>query len=167
MPTLAAIGAAISTTTVVIRGVTLNVTRLSIAQQDAIDRAIPLPVAPIGPDRTKGSEAPPVPDYESPAYRAASRTRMTKLGIAEACAALGLSLGDGSIGVPASPSDQAAWAKYCEAAWDDVAVKGRLLDYEVNAVHKAMAEMTDQRMREAARGNSPAAPAATPGSGSI
>ena len=159
MPTLAAIGAAISTTTVVIRGVTLNVTRLSIAQQDAIDRAIPLPVAPIGPDRTKGSEAPPVPDYESPAYRAASRTRMTKLGIAEACAALGLSLGDGSIGVPASPSDQ--------AAWDDVAVKGRLLDYEVNAVHKAMAEMTDQRMREAARGNSPAAPAATPGSGSI
>jgi len=168
MFTLKELGASLASTPITLRGKPAKVRKLSIAEQDAITRAIPLPVAPVGPDRTRGSDAPFAPDYEDPVYRRELSTRRTKVGVVEACAALDLAFDgpNGLIEVPRASTNHAAWVAYCDAAWTVVAVEGGLFDHEINAVHKALEQLTGASIAEAARGNSQQAPADTPTPGS-
>lgn len=168
MFTLKELGASIASAPVTLRGKSRMVRKLSIAEQDAITRALPLPVAPVGPDRTRGSDAPFVADYEDPVYRRELATRRTKVGVAEACAALDLAFDgpSGPLQVPQGANNHAAWVAYCEAAWNAVAVECGMFDHEVNAVHKALEQLTGASIAEAARGNSQQAPAGTPTPGS-
>jgi len=168
MFTLKELGVSIASAPVTLRGKSRMVRKLSIAEQDAITRALPLPVAPVGPDRTRGSDAPFAPDYEDPVYRRELSTRRTKVGVAEACAALDLAFDgpNGPLLVPQAANNHAAWVAYCEAAWTAVAVQSGLFDHEINAVHKALEQLTGASIAEAARGNSQQAPADTPTPGS-
>lgn len=155
MPTIQELARKIDTRSVIIRGHNWPVRKLSIAQQDAVRRSIPLPVPPVGFDRTKGTAAGPVLDYESPAYRAEVASRERRISLVEACVALGISFGsDGSpITVPDSLSSDTAWRAYAAAAWQAVAVEGLLYDDDINAVHKALEDVTPDRMMQAAEGN--------------
>jgi len=155
MPTIQELARKLDTRSVLIRGGNWPVRKLSIAQQDAVRRSIPLPVPPVGFDRTKGSAAGPVLDYEAPAYRAEVASRERRISLVEACVALGLTFGtEGSpIEVPPAPAPDSAWKAYADAAWKAVAVDCLLYDDDINAVHKALEDTTPDRMMAAAEGN--------------
>ncbi|MFO0833654.1 MAG: hypothetical protein U0638_01685 [Phycisphaerales bacterium] len=155
MPTIAELGRKVDTRSVIIRGKAFEVRRLSVAQTDAVRRSVPLPVPPVGYDRTKGSSAPAVLDYEDPRYRRDVASRERRVSLVEACVALGLELEVNAqpLPVPGVVESEAKWAAYAEAAWNAVAVGGLLYDDEINAIHEALADVTPDTMLATAEGN--------------
>jgi len=150
MPSLKDFARKIDTRTVVIRGRTYSVRKLSIAEQDAIRSAVELPEPPVGFDRTKGTAAGPTLLYDAPAYRLAVASRERRISLVEACASLGLDVGTDGTPVRVPPNvTPAAWKEYADACWNMVAVQGGLDDDEINAVHEALAAAPKDPVKEA------------------
>lgn len=151
MPTLADFASRIDSRPVTIRGRKLTARKLSIAQQDAIRRAIDLPEPPVGFDRTKGTNHGPVLNYDDPGYRRDVASRERRVTLAEACVAIDLTLGtiEKPAPVPASAQDLKAWREYCSLAWTQVGETGALVDDDVNAIHEALAGVAKDMVAEA------------------
>jgi len=56
--------------TITLRGVEREIRFVTAADHACIEAAFPWPDPPLGPDKTKGSLAPPVPNYEDEGYMA-------------------------------------------------------------------------------------------------
>lgn len=150
MPTLADFGSRIDSRPVTIRGRKLTARKLSIAEQDAIRRAIDLPEPPVGFDRTKGTNHGPVLNYDDPGYRREVASRERRVTLAEACVAIDLTLGTDEKPVPVpDPRNHKAWKEYCSLAWEQVGESGRLVDDEINAIHEALAGVAKDMVQEA------------------
>lgn len=152
MPSLKDFARKIDTRTVVIRGRTYSVRKLSIAEQDAIRSAVELPEPPVGFDRTKGTTAGPTLLYDAPAYRLAVASRERRISLVEACASIDLDVGDEAqpVQVPTFMFDKpGAWKVYADACWREVAYRGLLVDDEINAIHEALAAAPKDPVKEA------------------
>ena len=71
MQSMAEFVSSIETEPISVRGRQMMVRALSARETSRLSRLFPRPMAPLGPDPTKGSLAPPVPNENDPAHRSA------------------------------------------------------------------------------------------------
>lgn len=83
MAGFAALANKLQTGSVTLRGETIPLRALSVAETDRIAELIPRPIPPMGPDLSKGGLAPPIPNEDDPAYQILLREWIRKMQLSE------------------------------------------------------------------------------------
>ncbi len=135
--------------TIKIRGVDRPIRFVSAVDHAAIEEAFPWPEPPLAPDKTKGSLAPPVKDYESPEYLAGCKVVEFRRLAAHAAVGLRYKTRDG-LDWEASKATSGS-VEYLRTASDELAAL--LAGYELQHIRNELMAFTIYELAAASLGN--------------